>query len=264
MAIPIGVPQHEIDLNQHRLNAFVLRARRIGEHSLAQDRFNLHRLSEPSFEIVTVGDKHKLRREFPPEETVESAAARVRPVLLNDEDCHLPSVLKAVRFFAQDPAVSAWTKAVGDQWRSRTDEHYPDRPVGVQVLVHDTKTGEEASLNELELALAWIYGDVVHHDPKRRSGSEIFGIRERYCAAVPVVAYVMHEALNVLDHVLLLEQHGVITLAESAKTARVALEPTVFDQEADHVMVAELGAQMPDSAVEPLGDEWQPFQAPES
>lgn len=259
MVIPSGVPQDVIDLNQRRLDAFVLRARRIGEHSLAEDRSNLHRLSEPSFEIVTIGDKQKLRQELPPEETVESAAARVRPLLLNDEDCHLPSVLKAVKFFAQDQGVTAWTKGIGDQWRARTDEHYADRPIGMQVLVHNTKTGEEASLNELELALAWIYGDVVHHDLERRTGSELFGIRERFRAAVPVVAYAMLEALHVLDQILHLEEQGVLAVAESAKTARVALESTIFDQKLEFVMTADPGTPPPTSAVAPLGDEWQPL-----
>ncbi|MEK8229103.1 hypothetical protein NKG05_29000 [Oerskovia sp. M15] len=103
----------------------------------------------------------------------------------------------------------------------------------MQVLVHNTTTGHTASMDELQLALAWIYGDVVHHVPDRRADAAIFGLRERFMAAAPLVAYNMCETLMVLDWNRAMNDDGLIELPASALEDEVALETTTFRQEAE-------------------------------
>ncbi|MEU8709956.1 hypothetical protein [Streptomyces sp. NPDC048565] len=55
----------------------------------------------------------------------------------------------------------------------------------------DTPTGVTATLDDLKLALAWIYPDVVHHDTARRQEAAPPGLQERFRAAVPLVAWIM-------------------------------------------------------------------------
>ncbi|MEK8229102.1 hypothetical protein NKG05_28995 [Oerskovia sp. M15] len=54
--------------------------------------------------MVSDGVTVALVRSFPDEEPMESAAARVRPILLSDEDCYLPSVLKSIKTFTRGGA----------------------------------------------------------------------------------------------------------------------------------------------------------------
>jgi hypothetical protein len=82
-------PSDEV-IARHRANLeqFVLRARRIEGHSLAVDWAALVSLATPAFKLLSLEDGEvRLRQELPPEEVVESAAARVRPLLLETDAC---------------------------------------------------------------------------------------------------------------------------------------------------------------------------------
>jgi len=72
------------------LIAFILRARRVEEHSLARDRAALDLLARMQFKVQVTPSRGTATwiQEFPPEEQVESAAARVRPLILNDDPTH--------------------------------------------------------------------------------------------------------------------------------------------------------------------------------
>jgi hypothetical protein len=196
-----------------------------------------------------------VRQKFPPEEVVESAAARVRPILLAKEHCHLPSVLNAIKYFDRGADVKDWTKRVLDQWNRRTNEGIADREPGMRVMVHNATTGESGTMDELQLAMAWIYGDVVHHYPERRDGARIFGLRERYSAAVPLVAFVMATTIVVLEGIRDLHSADRLNVGEGALTERVALETTTFEMPATGYF-AEVGAAAPGDAREAPSSEW--------
>src|SRR4051794_21714323 len=90
-----GLPDEETQL--HTVEAFVLRARRIAEHSLLRDQGAMAAVARSTFEVGVHPDgTATLRRRLLPEEPMESLAARVRPVLLKEDPVHYAKVLKAV------------------------------------------------------------------------------------------------------------------------------------------------------------------------
>lgn len=249
---------------QRCLDAFVVRARRVAAHSLAQDREALKRLAADTAEISSdpsTGVGVALRRSYPPEEVIESAAARVRPIILEGEDCYYRNALSALGLMLKDrdPRYGTDIKAIRKQWDSRVRRDLVDLDSAPTVHVANAATGESGTLNVVELGLAWIYGDVVHHDRDRRNESHIFGLRERFSAAVPLVAFTMLSTLTLLDSIRMLHEAQQIEVAESALTEPVVLESTTFTQRAT-IYLAPLGTAMPPDARTPLGDEWKPMQ----
>ena len=243
-------------MHSRRIDAFVLRARRIEAHSLAQDRDRLGRLARGELTVVVSEAGAVVRQDLPPEEDVESAAARVRPLLLAEEDCNFLSTLSSIKYFVPNQTVRAWTRAVRSEWHSRTVETHAARvTTGVQVYVADTGTGASGSMNDVELALAWIYGDVVHHDRHRRDRADIFGLAERYRAAVPKVAYVMRAALNVLDGIRDMHSRHLLPISPSVLTTNVVLDSTTFEMPA-RVLTAPVGTLAPSDALVEFGEGW--------
>lgn len=90
------------------LKSFVLRARRIRAHSLAKDAKLLTKLQNPQMKIThnPATGETKVSMELPPEEQVESAAARVRPLILNREDTYHAKVMNALMYFGQKAKLS--------------------------------------------------------------------------------------------------------------------------------------------------------------
>lgn len=72
------------------LETFVVRARRVVAHSLASDDKLINSLQsgETKFLIPSDGGDATIIVEVPPEEQMESLAARVRPVILESEDTY--------------------------------------------------------------------------------------------------------------------------------------------------------------------------------
>ena len=81
--------------------AFVPRARRVEAHSLAQDLDALLRLARMSFPVLIdrVNGTATMVQELPPEEQVESAAARVRPLILNNDPTFHAKFTNALGYF---------------------------------------------------------------------------------------------------------------------------------------------------------------------
>jgi hypothetical protein len=251
------------EIHSRRIDAFVLRARRIEAHSLAQDREQLARLAQRVLTIVPSPSGALIREHLPPEEVVESAAARVRPLLLVKEDCSFVSALSSIKYFVPDPTVRHWVKAVGSEWRSRTTESHDARnTMGLQAYVTDTSSGASGSMSDVELALAWIYGDVVHADRDRRDKADIFGLAQRYRAAVPLVAYVMRGALNVLDGILEMHSRHVLPITPTVLTTDVVLESTKFTTRA-RVHTAAVGTPAPTDALTEFGEGWSELAPPD-
>ena len=248
--------ERQRQLDQARLERFIVRARRIAAHSLAQDIDQLRRLSGGALTIEGRADgKTYLRIDYPPEEQIESAAARVRPLLL--KDVNFLSVLKAIRSLTADTddrdRVRRWDRAARDSWTRRTGKLPLDG--GFTAFFESIATGETGTTNETELALAWIYGDVVHHDPDHLARTRTWGVGNRFRAAVPLVAYMVRATLDVLDAVRLLEQRGSLTIDPAVwKCDVVAENPYVRETAA---FVGDPSAELPASATEGLGPGWR-------
>src|SRR4051812_5390387 len=76
------------------VEAFVVRARRIEAHSFAQDRDSLAGYEKHEIKMRIEGPGEvTISVEMPPEEQLESAAARIRPLILQEEQVHNQKVL---------------------------------------------------------------------------------------------------------------------------------------------------------------------------
>lgn len=170
------------------VEAFVIRARRITAHSLAQEPKVLLDLSRSPFTFVFQPDgTARLRQEYPPEEQLESFVARVRPVMLDRDPVYLPTVLKALEYLLQGrPELQKTCQALRRQW-SKVD---PRNGKLAAYRVEHGRTGEAdiSVASDSELALAWLYGDVIHADPTRRAAAGDISIDERYRSAAIAVA----------------------------------------------------------------------------
>lgn len=85
------------------ISRFVLRARLVQEHSLAQDKLALEKYAAwtMTFNLIVntkTGERSVEMKPAPllPTEQVESAAARVRPLFLKDDGVHYDKVLNAL------------------------------------------------------------------------------------------------------------------------------------------------------------------------
>lgn len=258
------VTTHDIDaVHRARLEAFVLRARRIAAHSMAQDLDQLRRLAGAEFRFGFDGAAHFFEWELPPEETTESAAARVRPLLLQGDDCYYANVLAALGYFLRDHPERGNVREALRAWQARVDEPKVSTDAGYIVQIKNESTGEEGSMSDRQLALAWIYGDVVHHDADRRAGARVFGVRERYRAAVPLVAFVMLNAVRLLGVVRSLQERQLISLDDVVFTEEVIAPETTFRVEAT-AYVAEVGTSPPSSINDQWPGGWRKLNGPES
>ncbi|MCX5401330.1 hypothetical protein [Streptomyces sp. NBC_00102] len=114
-------------------------------------------------------------------------------------------------------------KATRAEWRFRVEPSTPEE-AGYWVMVSDMATGEDHSLDRHRLAMAWIYGDVVHHDTERRQEGDVFGLFERFRGTVPLVAWAMVGAIELLNCIRALHQDGVLQLRQEVIDEPVALK----------------------------------------
>ncbi|WP_051844176.1 hypothetical protein [Streptomyces sp. NRRL S-813] len=250
-------PSEEVIARQRaNLEQFVLRARRIEAHSLAADWDALVSLaSDPHKLRISEDGQTRIRYEFPPEEVVESAAARVRPLLLETDACGYLKSLKALTYLCRsEPRDKAWLKAARAEWKARTQEG----ALGYRVLVGDIVTGDTADMADQELAMAWIYGDVVHHDTERRQEADPFGLSARFRAAVPLVAWVMVAAIELLTFLRFLQGEGELALRPEVLDTEVILESTQWEYPVQ-IRTAPVGTAPPADALAPYSEAWTPW-----
>lgn len=244
-------------VHRQRIDAFVTRARRIEAHTLAQDAARLDALANGTINVRGQDGVVTLRQVLPPEELVESAAARVRPLLLESDTCHYRKVIASIGYFLRHDPWPERLRTIRLAWESRLDPKTSDRPTGgFELHVTDMTTGVSASMSDVELALSWIYGDVVHHDVDRRQAGAIFGIRERYRAAVPLVAFTVRDGVRLLGLIRDAHAAGDLPVSEAALTEEVVVTDPVIVQEASAYM-APRGTSLPASAIDTLHFAWQ-------
>ncbi|MER6394241.1 hypothetical protein ABT236_38040 [Streptomyces sp. NPDC001523] len=214
-------------------------------------------LIDPKIGVRYENGEIRIRQELPAEEVVESAAARIRPILLATEDCFHMKALKALGYACRElPRDAERVRAVRAEWKTRVDPATP-ADAAYRVLVADTATGEEHDLDAHRLALSWIYGDVVHHDTERRKEGDPFGLRDRFRAAVPLVAWTMVATIELLAYIEALWKDGVLQLRPEVFDAQVALKSTVWEEPAQ-MFFAPVGTESPSAATTSLPEGWLP------
>lgn len=219
------------------LEAFVLRARRVVAHSLMDDRKAFGRILNPTTTLLVHRGtgQQKIRTTLPDEEVVESAAARVRPIILNGDPVFHGRAMKALKQLLRsylstggdefDPSARAFFDRLTEDWKKA---HPSAESMGRAYTVTYEGPGlPEAGVthSDTQLGLAWFYGDVVHADTERRESTAHVGIRNRYAAATSLVAGVMWVTEGTLSFIEDQQERG-----------RLGLDPSVFS---DDVVVGE-------------------------
>lgn len=248
------------------LRAFVLRARRIRAHSLSKDAALLQKLLNPSgtIQLNPENGETTLTWNLPPEEQVESAAARVRPLILNDEVTYHAKVMNAISYFANKANLPAMDlesiRVLKQQWAKVNPKAESNGFYEVRVQMKDDP---ETQIGDNALAFSWIYGDVVHADPERRAKGQVFGVDERYRAAVPVVVRLLMLGMTTLTFIETLHTNGTIP-----DLGDVFTEDVVYDEATSaiktRVYLAEYreDGTLPETPAmgEEFGQGWQSFQ----
>lgn len=235
------------------LSTFVLRARRVAAHSLVQDEEVFRGLATGQMRIEFEGDQVFIVKQYPPEEQIESAAARVRPLLLQGDPTHWAKVLNALGFFAKGNASAIeHLGKLRKGWRA-VSEDQGDEGRSIQLVSPDGKETEPTS--DLKLAYAYIYGDVVHHDEQRIASVEGFDITHRFEEAATLVARIMQIAILTLQFTLELARVGLIPFEPGVYTTEVVVTDTESRRPAQ-AWVAPEGTVSPNHMSEQPGAGW--------
>lgn len=206
---------------ERTLQKFALRARRIAAHSLAADRERLTETANLKMAVqIRLDDRVELRRELPDEETFESLAARLRPVLINSESVHYQKVLTALETTLEQPAQDtddlAAIRTEVQRLRVAWSRHDESKPTLHRYAVQRAKVdGTESTpqVSDSQLALAWLYGDLVHVDVKgEKLDGTLFPIKDRYTAAVSYFSDVALLCARTFDVITDLAHRGLLKL----------------------------------------------------
>lgn len=242
-------PPTEAELTaQHTatVEQFVLRARRIEAHPLAQDDDALKRWAESGMGMLVRDGQTYLTFTAPPEELMESAAARVRPLLLNEDPVYVPTVMKALSYLVRDR--TGLTRGLRDQrrqWEARVKKDGEPRD-GYVIIREDAETGGSHSRTDRQLAYAWLYGDVVHHNLDARALGSQFGLDYRYRAAASMLAFLMRHAISTLNVIRDMWKAGWLPrLRDEVFEAPVVVTQTYWEYPAQG-HVGDAGTALPD------------------
>lgn len=244
--------------------AFLSRARRVEAHSLAADPVALFKVSKGPIKVnfdLAQGTATMVQ-EFPPEEQVESAAARVRPLILNSDPTYYTKFFNGVGFFLRE---SAAPQEMVDDLRGMKTEWVAALPKGDALRGYEVRMSaagaDEERVSDTVLAFAWLYGDVVHADAEKLARTRSFGVEERFRAAVPLVARIMLLAMGALAFARHLHAHGWLPIGDEVFDLPVVVTDPTLRKEG-RVYVAEARDGEDAVVVPPLGEELGPEWTP--
>ncbi|MGQ0843377.1 MAG: hypothetical protein ACT4QF_04515 [Sporichthyaceae bacterium] len=244
------------------VEAFVVRARRVLAHSLAQDFAALMRLADGSMEVVRAGNVLSLEQPLPDEEALESLAARVRPLVLQDDPVHYDKVLNALsRLLRQrgDAGDVEWCRELKRDWRS-VDLSRED-VVGYRLSTWSAVSPEPpVAVSDSALAIGWFYGDLVHADSNAIRVGEHFPIKHRFAAAAVRVAQLVILARDTLSFISALAEAGAIQF-ESDTSTSVEVVVVGHALELVGLHLAPLGTEIPNGGTAPPSD-WTAMSGP--
>lgn len=171
------------------------------------------KLHNPQFRVLftPATGEMKVVLDLPPEEQIESAAARVRPLILNDEDTYHAKVTNALLYFGRKGNLPDADMKVLRDWKKEWAKVNPKgKSLGYYEVRMQMQGQAETRISDNALAFSWIYGDVVHADSARREEGQAYGVEERFRAAVPVVVRLMTLAMVTLTITEQLKARGVL------------------------------------------------------
>lgn len=247
----------------NNLARFVLRARIVQDHSLAQDIRALEELTKVEFKLILpTGDmagENDIKFadiKVPHTEQIESAAARVRPVFLFSDEIFYADVLA----FLYEKIVDDDDKKIILKLLRECQMADPDYPKSGK----GKRAGDGGSgFSNKDLAGSWLYGSLLHDDENRRTFSDATGIDSAYHAAVHSVSAMMLCVIKILHFITILVCCGKLDLDPELWKSDVTFKGTTlsFPGEAS-VYVAKVGTPTPQSFETDMSEAegWEPIQ----
>lgn len=238
---------------QLTLQKFALRARRIAAHTLAADRERLSAMANTRLAVnFNLSGHVDVRRELPDEESFESLVARLRPVLVKRESIHYGKVMDALESILKEDV--DYCDDV-DPVRSEVERlcvawsfHNETTPSLLRYAIQRaTKDGTESTpvASDSQLALAWLYGDLVHADVKgKKLDGTLFPIEERYAAAVSYFSAVAILCAQTFDVIMELTSRKMLSLGEAVMDTPVVVGSTELVK-TSLIYCAPFGTKMP-------------------
>jgi hypothetical protein len=166
---------------------FVLRARRVMEHSLVREHQPLlNKLLQGSVDVrvehnLKTGEAtHTLKLELPPEELFESFAARLRPFTSGKEPVYWASVLNSLeRLLSKETR----TEIVDMDSLRRPWKDVVEGTGAAQAYYIMTESGQ---VTDFKLANEWMTSDALHTQVAQSAVARDVDLNERYYAAACV------------------------------------------------------------------------------
>ncbi len=238
------------------LGRFVVRARRVEDHSLVKSG-DIERYTTPkmTFNVTEAGNASIHHHVCTDEEAIESLAARLRPFIVKSEPIYLPKLLNAICAQAPSELLSeneAKVLQTTRSWFSHRYEKKDSERYGVQLIGKD---GDALTnlLSDALLAEAWIYTDAVHADPKgEKAEARKLSYSDRYRAASSYSCEFASAIVNLLNLVRSLSERNLLQVPDSAWSEPVSYtEAYKRDQEqivAGSAYVFPIGTKIPTGA----------------
>lgn len=157
------------------LRRFVVRARRVNAHSMVQDH-SVDRYAEPTVRSDDV---------LPDQEVFESLAARARPCILEREPIYLGKMFGSIELLLGGRRLPEEDSSLLDVCRNDF-QNLLDKDGGHYAIQLLDKNGnpESEALSDLLIGDGWLYGDLVHADPKGAKVEAMkFSYHDRFFAA---------------------------------------------------------------------------------
>ncbi|WP_313811869.1 hypothetical protein [Glutamicibacter sp.] len=238
---------------ENTLGRFFLRARRIAAHSLAVDHSELEALANPKLSGTLGNDGSiEIRRQLPDEEIFESLASRLRPLLLKTESIHYAKVLEAIEtVIKRCEQASTYSDALLGKYaclRNDWGQFDEAKPIALRYSTQMAKKDGSDSTPEVsdsQLALAWLYGDLVHVDVRgqKKSGTHL-PIKERFLGAVSYFSSVAILCARTMEFVSELADLGAFELSEETTSTAVVVGTNEI-VETGTAYFAPVGTEMP-------------------
>ena len=194
-----------------------------------------------------------MRVDVPPEELAESLAARIRPLLVQQELIYYTKVLDAIESAVSDEQFRTVSDEPVSWWREKWD-HVANRSEGLQAFKIVTDAG---TVTDRDLLYAWLYADLVHADERKAALTDI-SLGWRFAAAATVLSRIANAVESTMYLVLALRDEGLIDLPTATENEEVTVPRGVVELEVEGWYVAPVGTASPSDLGE-LGPDWEPF-----
>lgn len=242
---------------------FVLRARRVAAHSLAESADQLRKQSRSMFSgTIDLAGNLTLREDLPEEEAFESLVARLRPLTVETESIFYETVLDAIITLLGDAATDEERHRLEHlrrQWQAT--EIQGTQVQGYTVQTVHREMGATPPVSDTQLAAGWLYADLVHADARGPKAESLqFSLKDRFTAAVRVFSRVTVLTLETLDLVRELYDRSRLSLSAEpwSEEVTVAESGAPYDVRGFH---ADIGTPAPgiETPMANASSDWTPF-----